>query len=676
MNIEKTGYIPHVQGLRGIAVLAVVLYHAGVPIRGGYLGVDVFFVISGFVVTLSSIQQIEQSNFSLSNFYARRIRRLIPLLTVVNVVTILFSVLFLSLYGEIQKAFATVRWSTFFAANIQLLNENSYTQLIGNPFRHLWSLAVEEQFYFVFPIVTLLIIRFSKKSLTGDWKKWFGRIFILLFVISLVYYLLLTQNNQNENNLKQAFFSVGPRFWEFSIGVLMGIYLPKMSAISKKITFPLQSIAICALGVSLVFLSTNHLLPRAVLVVPVFSTAVILILGQTGALGSILSSRILTFLGDVSYGWYLWHWPLIVFVELVFPRSVFAAVTISVFALLLSSITYRRIENPFRRNSKIRGVKAVGVLLGATLAVNLSVISAHAIGKLARENLLPTNQIWGDGKNNVLEECFLGERYLSWILSDPELISDRCSWPKELVGQHRIFAMGDSHMASYSGGLMTAAGQIGSTITLYGAAGCPPVFAPPKSAVQYCNRMGSAFINSIIAFRPSVVILSGRTSLYTSKVKEFDTIDMQVPFIDGAYPSDESEYLDSYLGQLDRTISFATKYGAKVIVTLEPQIAQLNSQSIIQHVFPGWIGGSDSESVRRVRIRESIRTAIYQRFSTNPEVLIFDPEFVLCANRNQCLASRDEESMYSDDNHLSKFGSLLFTEKWRQILEKALIQPD
>ena len=151
---------------------------------------------------------------------------------------------------------------------------------------------------------------------------------------------------------------------------------------------------------------------------------------------------------------------------------------------------------------------------------------------------------------------------------------------------------------------------------------------------------------------------------------------MQVPFIDGAYPSDESEYLDSYLGQLDRTISFATKYGAKVIVALEPQIAQLNSQSIIQHVFPGWIGSSDSESVRRVRIRESIRTAIYQRFSTNPEVLIFDPEFVLCANRNQCLASRDEESMYSDDNHLSMFGSLLFTEKWRQILEKALIQPD
>jgi hypothetical protein len=367
---------------------------------------------------------------------------------------------------------------------------------------------------------------------------------------------------------------------------------------------------------------------------------------------------------------------LIVFVDLVFPRSVFAAVTISVFALLLSSITYQRIENPWRRNSKIFGVKAIAVLLGATLLINVSITSANAIGTLTREKLLPPDQVWNDNTNHILEECFLGERYVSWVLSDPELISDRCSWPKKPFSQHQIFAIGDSHMASYSGGLLTAAAQLGSTITVYGAAGCPPVFAPPKSAVQFCSRMGSAFINSIIAFRPSVVILSGRNSLYSSKVKEFDTIDMQVPFVDGTFPSDESDYIDSYIEQLDRTISFATKYGAKVIVTLEPQIAQLNSQSIIQHAFPEWIGGSDKESVDRIRIRELIKTTIYQRFSTNPKVLIFDPEFVLCSNRNQCLASRGEEVMYSDDNHLSKFGSLLFAEKWRQILEKALIQPD
>ena len=162
MNTEPTGHLPHVQGLRGIAVLAVVLYHSGLPLHGGYLGVDIFFVISGYVVTLSIKQQITDNRFSLGDFYSRRIRRLIPLLTLVNLVTIALCVFFLSLFGEIQKGLSTVRWSSFFGANIQLLNENSYTKLTRNPFRHLWSLAVEEQFYFIYPIVAIAAILISK----------------------------------------------------------------------------------------------------------------------------------------------------------------------------------------------------------------------------------------------------------------------------------------------------------------------------------------------------------------------------------------------------------------------------------------------------------------------------------------------------------------------------------
>ena len=674
MNIEKTGYVPHVQGLRGIAVLAVVLYHSGLPLHGGYLGVDIFFVISGYVVTLSIKQQITDNRFSLGDFYSRRIRRLIPLLTLVNVVTIALCVFFLSLFGEIQKGLSTVRWSSFFGANIQLLDENSYTKLTRNPFRHLWSLAVEEQFYFIYPLVAIAAIQISKWTNKIDWKAWFGRLFLVLFVISFIFYLLLTKNSLSESNLKYAFFSITPRFWEFASGVLIAVYSSNLKKTAKPLTPVIRYTAAISLMIVLSLLHSDHQLPRAILVIPVAATTGMILFGDTGRLGKLLASRPLTYLGDVSYGWYLWHWPLIVFTSIIFPGNIAAAIAVSIFALLLSHVTYQQIEKPFRRNFKIRGLKAAAVLIGSILVINLSVTGANAIGKLAREKLLPIDQEWDGNKNNVLEQCFLGETYVTWVFNNPKTISDLCSWPKKTSNRYPIFAIGDSHMASYSGGLMTGASAIGSEITLYGAAGCPPILAPPKASIQFCNRMSAAYINAIIAFRPSVIILSGRTSLYTSKVKAFDGIKMQVPFLDGTYPTDTSDFIDSYMDQLDRTVAFAIKYGSKVIITLEPQQAQLSSQSLIQHYFPELVGDPNSDSAGRIKTRELIKLSINQRFSTNPKVLIFDPEDVLCADRNYCLAYRDNEPMYSDDNHLSMAGSLLFTEKWKQILEQALDQ--
>jgi len=674
VNIEQTGYLPHVQGLRGIAVLAVVLYHSGLPLHGGYLGVDIFFVISGYVVTLSIKQQITDNRFSLGDFYSRRIRRLIPLLTLVNVVTIALCLIFLSLFGEIQKGLSTVRWSSFFGANIQLLNENSYTKLTRNPFRHLWSLAVEEQFYFIYPIVAIAAIQISKWTKKYNWKTWFGRLFLVLFAASFVYYLLVTKNSLSESNLKYAFFSITPRFWEFATGVLLAVYSSKLTKSFKQFTPVIKFLAAISLMIVLSLLHSNHQLPRAILAIPVVATAGMILFGDTGRLGKLLASRPLTYLGDLSYGWYLWHWPLIVFTNIVFPGNVAAAIAVSIFALALSHITYQRLEKPIRSNFKIRGVKAAAVLIGSILIINLSATGANAIGKLAREKILTVDQVWDDKENNVLKECFVGERYVSWVFNDPDLISDRCSWPRKVSSRYPVFALGDSHMASYSAGLMTASAAIGSEITLYGAAGCPPIFAAPKASIQFCNRMSAVYINAIIAFRPTVIILSGRTSLYTSKVDAFDGIEMQVPYLDGTYPSDAINFIDSYIDQLNRTVEFANKYGAKVIITLEPQHALLSSQSLVQQFFPGLVGDPNFGSFVRTKTRESIRLKIKQRFSTNPMVLIFDPEDVLCSDINQCPTHRNDKPLYSDDNHLSMSGSLLFTEKWKQILEKALTE--
>jgi len=670
--MTKTEHLPHVQGLRGVAVLAVVLYHSGLPINGGYLGVDIFFVISGYVVALSTQQQITDSQFSLSNFYSRRIRRLIPLLTLVNAVTIALCLIFMSLFGDIQKAFSTVRWSSLFGANIQLLQENSYTKLKGNPFRHLWSLAVEEQFYFLFPLIVLAAIRISKMTKKYTSNDWLGLFYLALLLISLSHYLLITQNNLNEANLKHAFFSLTPRFWEFSFGVLLAIYSNKLARIAVLSHPIMQILASISLLLSLILLQENHQLPRAILLIPVVATTGLLLFGGTGKLGSVLSYSPLTHLGDLSYGWYLWHRPLIVFADTIFPQNILVAIAISVFALLLSRITYNRVENPFRRNLRIHGFRATALLVSSILVINISVTGAHAIANIVRNELLPRDQVWDSNKNHVLGECFLGEHYISWVFKDPKTISELCSWPQNTRSRSQIFVIGDSHMASYSGGLMTAASAMNYDITLYGAAGCPPVLAPPKASIEFCGAIHAAFINAIIALRPSVVVLSGRNSLYASQVHEFRDTPMQVPFLNGIYPSEAPDFIDSYIDQLDRTVSFAIKYGAKVIITLEPQIALLSAQTLLEQYFSGLISNSDIGSADRIKTREQIRAKINQRFSNDPEVLIFDPELVLCADRNYCLAYKNGEPLYSDYNHISMSGSLLFTEKWKQILEKAI----
>ena len=227
-------------------------------------------------------------------------------------------------------------------------------------------------------------------------------------------------------------------------------------------------------------------------------------------------------------------------------------------------------------------------------------------------------------------------------------------------------------MASYSGGLITAASAMNYDITLYGAAGCPPVLAPPKASNEFCTAMSTAFINSITTLRPSVVVLSGRNSLYTSQVRDFSDIPMQVPFLDGVYPKEKDGFIHSYIDQLDRTVSFAINNGASVIITLEAQLAQLSAQTLLEQYFPRFIGNTDTDSAEAIKTRDLIRAKVHERFSSNPNVLVFDPELVLCDNKDYCLAFKNNDAMYSDDNHISMSGSLLFTEKWKQLLEKAI----
>ncbi len=160
-QVRATRYRKDIQGLRGVAILLVLIYHSGVALPGGFVGVDVFFVVSGFVITQLLVEELELTGgIDLKNFYARRARRLLPALAIVTVATLIFSFLALSPFGAQQEVVATGAASSVFIANFYLLIQDTYSNLGSNPLRHMWSLAVEEQFYLVFPVVIFLAWKF------------------------------------------------------------------------------------------------------------------------------------------------------------------------------------------------------------------------------------------------------------------------------------------------------------------------------------------------------------------------------------------------------------------------------------------------------------------------------------------------------------------------------------
>ena len=235
----KAHYRADIQGLRGIAVLLVVIYHTGFALPGGFVGVDMFFVISGFVITQVLVREYEETgSIRLNQFYVRRARRLIPALSVVVIFTLLISLVAMSPFGEQQQIIKTAIASTFFAGNIHLFAMSTYESLKDNPLRHLWSLGVEEQFYWVYPVFFLVLLRLAKKCFI----KVLMLVLSIFAVISFGIGVLLTYGFEfgyTDSSIlssqfaflekigfqpggdwptKFAFFGAPARFWEIILG--------------------------------------------------------------------------------------------------------------------------------------------------------------------------------------------------------------------------------------------------------------------------------------------------------------------------------------------------------------------------------------------------------------------------------------------------------------------------
>jgi len=338
MNLQ---YRADIDGLRAIAVLAVLLFHTEVPgFSGGFVGVDIFFVISGFLITSIILKEINAGTFSIANFYERRIRRIFPALFPV----ILFS-LAVGAYLFDYKAFKdlgqSITATTLFSSNILFWRESGYfaAPSLQKPLLHTWSLAVEEQFYIFFPLALLAINRFLKQK----YFAWVIVAFILSFAAS-VYGVYKAPG--------ATFYLVPTRAWELMVGSILALgVLPSPSSPVTRNTLSIAGMSLIIY--SIIFYTEATLFPGHNALAPVIGSGLIIYSvrgGGTSLVTKLLSVRPMVFIGLISYSLYLWHWPLIVFSKyLMFREFTWIDSSLIILASFIFAIaSWKFIEQPFR----------------------------------------------------------------------------------------------------------------------------------------------------------------------------------------------------------------------------------------------------------------------------------------------------------------------------------------
>lgn len=341
-----------IQGLRAFAVLVVIANHLFHTPVGGFVGVDVFFVISGFLITSHMLRELEhKGGLSFGGFYRRRARRILPAATATIVVTVIAAIVLLP-RGRALEAAVDGFWAFFFGANWRALaTETDYFQLglPPSPFQHFWSLSIEEQFYFVWPLVTVglfaLAVRLRRRWIVGGG-------FLVVSLASLGWAFV-----QTGTNVDAAYFSTFTRAWELGFGAVLAAALLKAPKMSGSLRIVLAWLGITGLVASLFLVSPGNGFPAPLALLPVLSTALVIFAG-TGTSDPAydravwpLSNRAVGYVGDISYSLYLWHFPVIVLLPALVPSGTlrFAAVCLFLTAAL-SVLSYHFIEQPVRKS--------------------------------------------------------------------------------------------------------------------------------------------------------------------------------------------------------------------------------------------------------------------------------------------------------------------------------------
>ncbi|MFG1432225.1 acyltransferase family protein [Xanthobacter sp. V2C-8] len=649
-------YRPDIDGLRAVAVGSVVLFHAGfLPLRGGFVGVDVFFVISGFLITSVLLRDMEAGAFSLITFCDHRIRRIFPALLVMLVAVSAMAALVLSPRALRQFA-ESVPYSILFVANFHFEDALDYfgPRAEEVPLLHLWSLALEEQFYILFPLALLGAVR-----LAG--LKWSAALFAGIAAASLAYAVHALKSEP-----MAAFFLLPSRAWELVAGAVLAIVPWRRP--SPAVAEGLGWAGLLCILVPVFAYDRHTPFPGLAALPPVLGAAALILAGShhpQGFVTRLLSLRAPVYVGRISYSLYLWHWPLLVLAVAYLGRGLggWEAAGIVAVSVALSAFSLRFVETPLRRPCALGGRRAVRMVAAGTAIALLAgltwgfesygsrlwpVSPRAAAAEAAMADRAPfhrtcvnTPRKWNGTLSGTLESCSIG--------------------PDGAAGGYEVMVWGDSHADAVFPGIGPIVAGLGHTARLTFMPGCPPLLGGTvhraKVPAAACAAFNAAALEEIVRMRPQLAILVGRWSMWTHHAgSEYALTSDEV---EGGGEKSAAATARVFRHMLARTVETLNAHGIKVLLLGQPaEFVPAPPKCVLERELAGESSSACLSQGRgdAVAAIGAGNDALLEAAAPGADATVFQLSEIFCRG-DTCIAGDEERFYYSDTDHLSATGA-------------------
>lgn len=643
-------YRADLDGLRAFAILPVLLFHAGLPgFSGGFVGVDVFFVLSGYFMATIILKELDRGSFSFRQFYMRRIRRILPALFTMITVTAA-AAYFLLMPQELEYFADSVKAAALFISNVLFERESGYFDLAAEakPLLHTWSLSIEEQFYIIFPLALFAAHRFARTRLLP--------IFLAVALASFV-----ASSWEVFHAPTKAFYLLHFRIWELLAGSLIA-FLPRRDH-SPRISMAMAMTGIAGILTPVFLYSAETPFPGIHAALPVASAALIIhARSRSGLPALLLTNWAAVGIGRISYSLYLWHWPIIVFFRYFTGHDLTIPESLVVIGLSfgVAYLSWRFVEQPARygawASSRIMIFGLSGSAIAAAVIFGTVVRTFDGIPQRLPKDVYTLYAATYDQSPYMSQTCF-ADSDGKGLQGDAIRQGKLCDVGAKTNDAPDFLIWGDSHAAAIASAIDTAATRVGLNGEFVGRASCPPLpdteFGPP-AIVKRCKDYNAAVVSLVRRKHFPYVFLAG----YWPKYVHRSELPGEGIFFDPNVAPHLADWSAPVRSGLERTIEMLEEEGAQVILVMDvPEMGADVPEDLARDRMrrqPLEVGPPRSYTDRRQALARKTLTDVARETGS----IVVDPLSALC-DAKACHAIIDGKVLYKDSDHLSLTGARL-----------------